>query len=131
MTEQKTDSGQPDLSRRRALQLGAIGAATVVSIRPALAQTAGSILNCDIPVPGPQGAGQNIAMDGSLVPSGTAGSFTGAYRPFKGEDVKNALRGGTLPGTSYEQSQAYVNYIRRLQQGQSGFTCYASLQMPR
>ena len=131
MTEQKTDSGQPDLSRRRALQLGAIGAATVVSIRPALAQTAGSILTCDIPGPGPQGAGQNIAMDGSLVPSGTAGSFTGAYRPFKGEDVKSALRGGTLPGTSYEQSQAYVNYIRRLQQGQSGFTCYASLQMPR
>jgi hypothetical protein len=45
--------------------------------------------------------------------------------------VKRALRGGTLPGTSYDQSQAYVKYIRRLQQGQSGFTCYASLQMPR
>ena len=42
-----------------------------------------------------------------------------------------SLRGGTLPGTSYDQSQAYVKYIRRLQQGQSGFTCYASLQMPR
>ncbi len=131
MTEETTEKGQPDLSRRRALQLGAIGAATVVSIRPALAQTAGSILNCEIPVPGPQGAGQNIALDGSLVPSGTAGSFTGSFRPFKGEDVKRALRGGTLPGTSYQQSQAYMNYIRRLQQGQSGFTCYASLQMPR
>lgn len=131
MTDQTTENGQPDLSRRRALQLGAIGAATVISIRPALAQTAGSILNCEIPVPGPQGAGQNIALDGTLVPSGTAGSFPGAYRPFKGEEVKKALRGRTLPGTSYEQSQAYVNYIRRLQQGQSGFTCYASLQMPR
>ena len=41
-----------------------------------------------------------------------------------------ALAGGTLPGTSYSQSQAYLNYIRRLQNGQSGFTCYASLQMP-
>ena len=97
----------------------------------ALAQTAGSILNCEIPVPGPQGAGQRIAADGRLVPTGTAGSFPGSYRPFKGEDVKRALRGGTLPGTSYDQSQAYVKYIRRLQQGQSGFTCYASLQMPR
>ncbi len=131
MTEQKTEKGQPDLSRRRALQLGAIGAATVVSIRPALAQTAGSILNCEIPVPGPRGAGQSIAADGRLVPTGTAGSFPGSNRPFKGEDVKRALRGGTLPGTSYDQSQAYVKYIRRLQQGQSGFTCYASLQMPR
>ena len=46
------------------------------------------------------------------------------------EDVKKALAGGTLPGTSYSQSQAYLNYIRRLQNGQSGFTCYASLQMP-
>lgn len=131
MTEPTNDQNQPNLSRRRALQLGAVGAATVVSIRPALAQTAGSILNCEIPVPGPQGAGQNIALDGSLVPSGTAGSFPGTYRPFKGEEVKKAMQGGTLPGTSYEQSQAYVNYIRRLQQGQSGFTCYASLQMPR
>ena len=41
------------------------------------------------------------------------------------------MNGRTLPGTSYDQSQAYVNYIRRLQAGQSGFTCYASLQMPR
>lgn len=131
MTEDTTKDGQPNLSRRRALQLGAVGAATVVSIRPALAQTVGSVLNCEIPVPGPQGAGQNIALDGSLVPPGTAGSFPGTYRPYKGEEVKRALRGGTLPGTSYEQSQAYVNYIRRLQQGQSGFTCYASLQMPR
>jgi hypothetical protein len=24
-----------------------------------------------------------------------------------------------------------VNYIRRLQRGQGGFTCFASLQMPR
>jgi hypothetical protein len=30
-----------------------------------------------------------------------------------------------------ESSQAYANYIRRLQAGMSGFTCYASLQMPR
>lgn len=131
MTEPTNDQSQPNLSRRRALQLGAVGAATVISIRPALAQTAGSILNCEIPVPGPAGAGQNIALDGSLVPPGTAGSFSAAYRPFKGEEVKQALRGGTLPGTSYDQSQAYINYIRRLQQGQSGFTCYASLQMPR
>lgn len=131
MTEDKQPESCLDLSRRRALQLGAVGAATVVSIRPALAQTVGSVLNCEIPVPGPHGTGQSIAADGSLVAPGTAGSFPAAYRPFKGEEVKRAMQGNTLPGTTYDQSQAYVNYIRRLQMGQSGFTCYASLQMPR
>ena len=47
------------------------------------------------------------------------------------EDVKTALAGGQLPGTTSEQNQAYVKYIRRLQSGTSGFTCFASLQMPR
>ncbi|RYE87235.1 MAG: hypothetical protein EOO78_36045 [Oxalobacteraceae bacterium] len=36
-----------------------------------------------------------------------------------------------LPGTTWESNRAYVNYIRRLQRGQGGFTCFASLQMPR
>ena len=47
------------------------------------------------------------------------------------KDVRTALNGGTLPGTTYEQSQAYTAYIRRLQHGTAGFTCFASLQMPR
>lgn len=118
-------------ARRNMLKLGAVGAAAVVTVRPALAQTAGSILNCEIPVPDAARSSQYIAADGSLVDPLTPGSFPGAYRPFKGEDVKNAFHGGTLPGTGYDQSQAYLNYIRKLQAGQSGFTCYASLQMPR
>jgi hypothetical protein len=118
-------------TRRRALMLGAIGAASVVSVRPALAQAAGSVLNCQIPVTGPHGAGRNIAADGSLVTPDTPGSFVPSGRTFTGEQVKAALHGRSLPGTSYEESQAYVKYIKRLQHGQSGFTCYASLQMPR
>ena len=117
-------------NRRRVLRLGAVTAATVVSIRPALAQTAGSVLACDIPVPDKTRAGSFIAKDGSTVPSGTAGAFPGG-RSFKGQDVRGALAGNTLPGTEPEASQAYVNYIRRLQRGQGGFTCFASLQMPR
>ncbi|MFD1766903.1 hypothetical protein ACFSAG_08615 [Sphingorhabdus buctiana] len=118
-------------TRRRALMLGAAGVAAVVSVRPALAQTAGSVLNCEIPVPGPHGAGMNIDATGNLVAPDTPGSFTATGQRFSGEEVKRALSGQTLPGTTYEQSQAYVNYIRRLQAGQSGFTCFASLQMPR
>jgi hypothetical protein len=115
---------------RRALMLGAVGASAVLTVRPALAQSAVSVLNCQIPVPDPARAGQYIAADGSLVPAGTAGAFPAAGRPFTGQEVKDALRGASLPGTSYTQNQAYLNYIRRLQYGQSGFTCFASLQMP-
>ena len=116
---------------RRVLMLGAVGAGAVISIRPALAQTAGSVLNCEIPVPDPARAASFIAADGTLVPSGTQGAFPPATRAFKGEEVKRALAGEHLPGTDGQQSQAYVNYIRRLQRGQGGFTCFASLQMPR
>lgn len=117
--------------RRRTLMLGAVGASAIVSIRPALAQAAGSVSHCEIPVPDSGRAGQYIAADGSMVAPGTQGAFPPAARPFKGEEVKAALNGGTLPGTDFEASKAYTNYIRRLQSGQGGFTCFASLQMPR
>ena len=116
---------------RRALMMGAVAASAVVSVRPALAQAAGSVINCEIPVPGPHGAGKNIDAYGKLVTPDTPGSFAATGQKYTGEQVKAALGGRSLPGTSYDQSQAYVNYIRRLQSGQSGFTCYASLQMPR
>lgn len=122
---------EPTPTRRRVLAIGAIGASAVVSIRPALAQTAGSVLHCEIPVPDPGRAGSFIAADGSLVPAGTQGAFAPPGRPFKGEDVKRALSGGQLPGTTFDSNRAYVKYIRRLQRGQGGFTCFASLQMPR
>ncbi len=118
-------------TRRQMLALGAVSASMVVSVKPAFANTAVSILNCEIPVPDPARAGQYIAADGTLVPAGTQGAFPPAPQPFKGQDVKAAINGRSLPGTTYDQSQAYVNYIRRLQMGQSGFTCYASIQMPR
>ncbi|MCA1749544.1 MAG: hypothetical protein ABR601_05620 [Parasphingopyxis sp.] len=118
--------------RRRVLMIGAAAASTVVTVRPALAQTAGSVLTCQIPVPDPGNSGNFIASDGSIVPPGTPGAFPPPGRNLTGEEVKAAIRGGrSYPGYSYEQSQAYTNYIRRLQTGMSGFTCYASIQMPR
>jgi hypothetical protein len=117
--------------RRRVLMLGAATVAAAVTVRPAFAQTAVSVLNCEIPVPDPTCHGQYIAADGSVVAPGTAGAVPGATRPFRGEEVKAALQGRGLPGTSYEQNNAYLNYIRRLRAGQNGFTCFASIQMPR
>lgn len=132
--DQGPSEAQPDgaTSRmpRRAVLLGVAATSAVVSIRPALAQTAGSVLNCEIPVP-ERGRGMFVASDGSLVEPDTPGAFPPSPRDFTGEEVRRALNGRSLPGTTPEQSQAYLNYIRRLQAGQSGFTCYASLQMPR
>lgn len=127
--DDSADEGVP--TRRRVLALGAVTATAVISIRPALAQTAGSVLACEIPVPDAGRAGSYIADDGSVVPSGTQGAYPAPGRPFKGQEVKQALAGGQLPGTTWESNRAYVNYIRRLQRGQGGFTCFASLQMPR
>jgi hypothetical protein len=129
-----TDVSAPDLavaSRRQLLMGGAVAASAIVSIRPALANTAASVLNCTIPVPDPSRSGNYIAPNGQMVPAGTPGAYPASGRTYTGEQVKQALRGRPLPGTSYEQNQSYLNYIRRLQSGQSGFTCFASLQMPR
>ena len=131
MSDDNQDSAPRGATSRRALMLGAVGASAIVSIRPALAQTAASVVTCEIPVPDPGRAGSYIAADGTLVPAGTPGAFAPAGKAFKGAEVKRALGGGQLPGTSYERNRAYTNYIRRLQSGTSGFTCFASLQMPR
>ena len=126
------DRGHGAPTRRTVLVLGAVAASTVVTVRPALAQTAGSVLNCQIPVPAPQMGGNAIAADGSVVPAGTPGAVPPAPRPLTGEEVKALLRtGSTPPGVDPRAAQAYANYIRRLQAGMSGFTCYASIQMPR
>lgn len=128
----KQDDSAINPNRRRMLMMGAVATSAVVTIRPAIAQTSGSILNCDIPVAGSHGYGKNIAPDGSLVSPDTEGSFQQSGTSYKARDISRALRGRrTLPGTNYEQSQAYVNYIRRLRAGQSGFTCFASLQYRR
>lgn len=130
-TENSPDADEAVPSRRKMLALGALGVSAALTIRPAFAQTAVSVMNCQIPVPGPTGTGQYIDTGGKLVPAGTKGAFPGSPRPFTGEEVKRAFRGQTLPGTTSDQSQAYLQYIRRLQAGQSGFTCFASIQMPR
>ena len=97
-------------TRRAVLALGAAAASTVVTIRPALAQTAGSVLNCEIPVPSPEVGGNYIATDGTLVAPGTAGAFPPAPRPITGEEAKALLNGGPTPaGLDSQAAQAYAN----------------------
>ena len=131
MSSDRNPPPHPDVADRRALlKLGAAGTSAVLTIRPALATTMASVINCQIPVPDPARAGSYVAADGSIVAPATPGAFAGPGAPLKGQDVKAAMAGRTLPGTDPQASQAYMNYVRRLQHGQSGFTCFASLQNP-
>lgn len=134
------DAPASSVTSRRTLMLGAVGASMVIAVRPALAQTTASVLNCQIPVPGPGDAGKYIDRNGNVVnpgPLGAAGAlFGGPYppppRPFTGEEVRNALyRGMSLPGTTYYSNDAYLKYIKKLSGGQSGYTCFLSVQNPR
>ncbi|OMJ32187.1 hypothetical protein BSZ14_09805 [Sphingomonas sp. Sph1(2015)] len=138
--EAQADATASSVTSRRMLMLGAVGASTVIAVRPALAQTTASVLNCQIPVPGPGDAGKYIDRNGNVVNPGPLGPlgalFGGPYpppsRPFTGEEVRNALyKGMSLPGTTYYSNDAYLKYIRKLSGGQSGYTCFLSVQNPR
>ncbi len=118
-------------ARRGVLMLGAVAASSVVTIRPALASTAGSVLNCKIPIPDPPHAGQYVDPQGRLVAANTQGAFPPAPRPITGEEARKMMQGLTPNGLDPDARQAYIRYIQRLQRGTSGFTCYASLQAPR
>lgn len=133
---EKRPMSEPDTpdqpTRRRALRLGAVGTVAIVSIRPAMAQAYGSVLTCEIPVPDAGRVGGYIDKDGKVVPAGTKDAFAPPTRPLKGEDVRRALAtGGNLPGVDYQRSRAYLKYVQSLRSGAPGFTCFASLQMPR
>ena len=129
MSEGQEEQEKAVPSRRTVLALGAAAASTVVTIRPAFAQTAGSVMNCTIPIPASGMGGKMIAADGSVVPAGTPGAFPPLSRPLTGEEAKKLLQGGQAPaGIDYQSAQAYANYIRRLQPGVGGYSCYASLQ---
>ena len=116
-------------STRRMLMLGAAGASMVVTIRPALAQTATSVLTCQIPVPQPRQSGGWLMADGTVVPPYTRNAVRPPSQPLKGQEIRQALQQGRLyPGTTREQTQAYTAYMLRLQNGQSGFTCFVSIR---
>jgi hypothetical protein len=128
MDDQDTPDETPGTTGRRALLLGAAGAASVLSIRPALAQATGSVMNCTIPVPDPARAGSYITADGKVVPPGTKDAFPSPGAPLRGEDVRKAMQNrSSLPGVGYDRSRAYLQYVSKLQRGQAGFTCFVSI----
>ena len=74
------------------------------------------------PDPRAQCGGSFISDQGDLVPAGTPGAHPPLPRPLEGEEAKQLLRSGIAPpGVDANASQAYANYIRRLQSGVGGF----------
>ena len=126
------DTPRDFAATRRRLMLGAASASAVVTIRPALAATMASVSACQVPVPDPKlGAGKWIDSKGLMVDPATPGAFRPPSRALTAEQIQRAMQGGNFPGADYDTSRAYMAYIRKLQSGMSGFTCYQSLQMPR
>lgn len=128
--QMETDTASAAPNRRRMLMMGAVAATTVVSIRPAMAQSAASVSNCTIRIPGNHAAGKFINPDGSLVDPNTEGAFAPPNRTYSRDEIYRAFYGQNLPGSDYGSSRAYVNYMKNLRRGQSGFTCFASIQTP-
>jgi hypothetical protein len=116
----KDSSGRPALPARRALILGAAATSAVISVRPAMAQTANSVLNCQITVPTPQDGVVYVDQYGNIVDETAPGATVLPSKTFTGQEI--------LEGKDRYGPRAYRDLIRRLQPGQSGFTCYASIQ---
>jgi hypothetical protein len=120
-------------TRRNLLRLGALGVPAIVTMSPAFANNTGavSIMKCQIPVPDSANVGKWIKNDGTLVASGTSNSFPGPSRPYTGQEILTMSRpsitmtnGQSLSQTAFN---AHVEYIKKLQRGTQGFTCFASI----
>jgi hypothetical protein len=130
-SEGAPDTPSERASSRRRLMLGAAAASAVVTIRPALAGPMASVAACQVPVPDPKlGTNKWIDPQGLVVDAGTPGAFRPPSRPLTGAQIQQALQGANFPGADFATSRAYLAYIRKLQSGMSGFTCYQSMQMP-
>jgi hypothetical protein len=83
------------------------------------------------PDPEPAGRRQLHAPNGTVVPAAPKAPSAAAAADYRRGGQAAAARRPDPGGRRQSAAQAYANYIRRLQAGMSGFTCYASLQMPR
>lgn len=71
--EEPATAPASSVTSRRMLMLSAVGASTVIAVRPALAQATASVLTCQIPVPDPGNAGKYIDRNGNVVNPGPLG----------------------------------------------------------
>ena len=101
-------------SRRAVLRLGAIAIPAVVTLKPAFA-AATSVMNCEIPLD------RWVDAYGNVQAAGTENAF--ASMPSISTTDGQSL--------SPQAFNAHVEYIKKLQRGSPGFTCFASIAARR
>jgi hypothetical protein len=124
------DAAKGVATRRGLLRIGAVAVPALVTMKPAFANQV-SVLNCQIPVPNSANSTKWIKNDGTLVASGTSNSFPGPSRNYTGQEILTNQRPSITMKNGQQLTQsafnAHVEYIKKLQRGTQGFTCFASV----
>lgn len=129
MTERTPDAPRAGgASRRAVLRLGAIAVPAVVTLKPAFAATT-SVMNCEIPI-------ENwVDGYGNIQAAGTPGAYAPPSRPYLGEEVRTmsmpSIQTADGQSLSPQAFNAHLEYIKKLQRGAPGFTCFASIAARR
>ena len=129
MSDPSTDAPKTDgASRRAVLRLGAVAIPAVVTLKPAFA-AATSVMNCEIPLD------KWVDAYGNVTTAGAPDSFAPPSRPYLGEEIRTMSPPsiGTADGQPLTQQafNAHVEYIKKMQRGTPGFTCFASIAARR
>ncbi len=125
MSDQTTDAA-PDsgASRRAVLRLGAIAVPAVVTMKPAYAAVT-SVMACQIPMT------NWVDAQGNIKAANASGAFPPPSRAYKGEEILKNQRPNIKMTNNQTLTQqafnAHIEYIKKLQRGTAGFTCWASI----
>ena len=120
MSDRNQDTPQEpggNATRRAVLRLGATAVPAVVTLKPAFAANS-SIMNCEIPMD------KWVDQFGKVQTANAQGAFPPPSRPYLGEEIRTLSKPS---GVSQDAFNAHVEYIKNLQRGQQGFTCFASI----
>lgn len=125
MTEETSKPADAGVATRRAvLRLGAIAVPAVVTLKPAHAAVT-SVMACQIPMT------NWVDAQGNIKAANASGAFPPPSRPYKGEEILRLQRPNIKMTNNQTLTQnafnAHVEYIKKLQRGTNGFTCWASI----
>ncbi len=113
-------------TRRAMLRLGAVAIPAALTVKPALAQTLTSTINCTIPIPDKITTNGDFKKDKgekTYAPP-TGGAYTGQqvkdYNPDLGTPIP-------VNAQSSDQFKAHYQYVTTNLNGRQGMTCFVSI----
>lgn len=125
MNKKMTDAANAGVaSRRTVLRLGAIAIPAVVTLKPAYAAVT-SVMTCQIPMT------NWVDSQGNIKAANSSGAFPPPSRAYQGEEILKLQRPNITMTNNQNLTQqafnAHVEYIKKMQRGTAGFTCWASI----